>query len=126
MLRSTSEPPEVSDASAASGETVNQKTGLRGGFPIRINGLALGSQENLSSGGGGRGSAMDLFGPRVGSSRQVGDKNGRTDKWELKSSLFILKVGNEACRLGVAVHQPSHTQSVNKDVLLLQHGPSSA
>ena len=68
MLRSSSEPPEIVAGGDGSGEEVNQKTGLRGGFPIRINGLALGSQENLS--GSGSSSAADMFGPRVASSRQ--------------------------------------------------------
>jgi hypothetical protein len=69
-LRSSSEPPEVSASSDMPElQEVNQKTGLRGGFPIRINGLALGSQENLSGGSAYGGSSADLFGPRVGGSR---------------------------------------------------------
>ena len=39
-IKSSSEPPEQPD--------VNSKNGLRGGFPIKINGYALGSQENLN------------------------------------------------------------------------------
>jgi hypothetical protein len=70
VLRSSSEPPEVSSSSDMPElQEVNQKTGLRGGFPIRINGLALGSQENLSGISAYGGSSADLFGPRVGGSR---------------------------------------------------------
>jgi hypothetical protein len=52
-LRSVSEPPEEEDT--------NLKTGLRGGFPIKINGQALGSQDNLQEVGQG----TDIFGPRI-------------------------------------------------------------
>merc|ERR1712106_124016 len=52
--RSSSLPPE--------NLSVNQKTGLRGGFPIKISGRALGSQESL----GGRASEKGLFGQRIG------------------------------------------------------------
>jgi len=48
-----SEPPEA--------EETNMKTGLRGGFPIKINGQALGSQDNLQE----FGQSMDIFGPRI-------------------------------------------------------------
>lgn len=42
------------------------KNGLRGGFPIKINGYALGSQENLQDvGREGSSDRMDIFGPRV-------------------------------------------------------------
>jgi len=53
MIRTMSEPPE--------GEETNIKTGLRGGFPIKINGQALGSQDNLHEFGQG----TDIFGPRI-------------------------------------------------------------
>jgi len=52
-MRSTSEPPEQEDA--------NMKTGLRGGFPIKINGQALGSQDNLHE----FGLEKQMFGPRI-------------------------------------------------------------
>jgi len=54
MTRSSSEPPEDLN--------INQKTGLRRGFPIKISGRALGSQESLS----GRTSERGLFGQRIG------------------------------------------------------------
>ena len=52
-MRGMSEPPEA--------EETNMKTGLRGGFPIKINGQALGSQDNLQE----FGQSMDIFGPRI-------------------------------------------------------------
>ena len=52
-MRSTSEPPEQVE--------VNFKTGLRGGFPIKINGHALGSQDSLQE----FGQEGDIFGPRI-------------------------------------------------------------
>ena len=57
-IRSSSEPPD---------QTEDQlKNGLRGGFPIKINGYALGSQENLQDvGREGSSDRTDIFGPRV-------------------------------------------------------------
>ena len=49
-LKSSSEPPEPLDT----------KNGLRGGFPIKINGYALGSQESLQDFGTGENSGTDL------------------------------------------------------------------
>ena len=62
-IRSSSEPPD---------QTEDQlKNGLRGGFPIKINGYALGSQENLQDvGREGSSDRTDIFGPRVVRSRQ--------------------------------------------------------
>ena len=57
-IRSSSEPPDQSDDQL--------KSGLRGGFPIKINGSALGSQDNLHE--VGRESSTErscIFGPRV-------------------------------------------------------------
>ena len=57
-IRSSSEPPDQSDDQL--------KSGLRGGFPIKINGYALGSQDNLHE--VGRESSTErscIFGPRV-------------------------------------------------------------
>ena len=57
-IRSNSEPPEQNEDQL--------KNGLRGGFPIKINGYALGSQENLQHlGREGSSDRMDIFGPRV-------------------------------------------------------------
>eukprot|EP00091_Calanus_sinicus_P009517 TRINITY_DN22226_c0_g1_i1.p1 TRINITY_DN22226_c0_g1~~TRINITY_DN22226_c0_g1_i1.p1 ORF type:complete len:133 (-),score=36.83 TRINITY_DN22226_c0_g1_i1:263-661(-) len=53
VMRTMSEPPEEEDT--------NLKTGLRGGFPIKINGQALGSQDNLQE----FGQTTDIFGPRI-------------------------------------------------------------
>ena len=62
-IRSSSEPPEQSEDQL--------KNGLRGGFPIKINGYALGSQENLQDvGREGSSDRTDIFGPRVVRSRQ--------------------------------------------------------
>jgi hypothetical protein len=54
VMRCSSEPPENLG--------VNQKTGLRGGFPIKIAGHALGSQESLA----GKRPERGLFGQRIG------------------------------------------------------------
>ena len=57
-IRSSSEPPEQGEDQL--------KNGLRGGFPIKINGYALGSQENLQNlGREGSSDRTDIFGPRV-------------------------------------------------------------
>ena len=56
-IKSSSEPPEQPE--------VNQKNGLRGGFPIKINGHALGSQESLQDFGSEVLDRSSLFGPRV-------------------------------------------------------------
>ena len=59
-LKSSSEPPEPLDGN---------KNGLRGGFPIKINGYALGSQESLQDFGTQDGGIVNdrgsIFGPRV-------------------------------------------------------------
>ena len=57
-IRSSSEPPDQNDDQL--------KSGLRGGFPLKINGYALGSQENLQE--LGRESSAErscIFGARV-------------------------------------------------------------
>ena len=57
-IRSSSEPPEQGEDQL--------KNGLRGGFPIKINGYALGSQENINEvGREGSSDRTDIFGPRV-------------------------------------------------------------
>ena len=56
-IKSSSEPPEQPE--------VNQKNGLRGGFPIKINGHALGSQESLQDFGSEIMDRCSIFGPRV-------------------------------------------------------------
>ena len=59
MLRSLSEPPE---------EDSSRSSGLRGGFPIKINGQSLGSQEclqNVGLEGGSERGLGDMFGPRI-------------------------------------------------------------
>jgi len=60
LKRCSSEPPESLD--------INEKTGLRRGFPIKIAGRALGSQESLT----GRAPERGLFGQRLGL-RQISD-----------------------------------------------------
>ena len=57
-IRSSSEPPDQNEDQL--------KNGLRGGFPVKINGYALGSQENLQDLGRETSAERScIFGPRV-------------------------------------------------------------
>ena len=74
-IRSSSEPPDQNDDQL--------KSGLRGGFPIKINGYALGSQENLQE--VGRESSAErscIFGARVRSRQNSVSRKLETEQEE--------------------------------------------
>ena len=97
-IRSNSEPPDQSEDQL--------KNGLRGGFPIKINGYALGSQENLQHlGREGSSDRMDIFGPRV-RSRQNSVSIQSSVIRNLERGFFLSYMAGGPIFHGIANRQP--------------------